>query len=105
MISTRPGPSCQHVSEYVTHLDSYQELAFIPVKACLIVVMNGFRGTSPSRSCSSFNVRCKTEGVHESAEDVQRTEDIAEMVWAGTKWCYDGYVKIMDEKTYIVGRA
>jgi len=66
IISTRPGPS------------------FIPVKACLIVVMNGFRGTSPSRSCSSFNVRCRMEGDHESAEsnrDVRRMEDIAEMVW------------------------
>jgi len=70
IISTRPGPS------------------FIPVKACLIVVMNDFRGIS-SRFCSSFNVRRRTEGVHESAEsnrDVQRMEDIAEMVrdrWSG----------------------
>jgi hypothetical protein len=77
-----------YACEYVTHLNLDQELAFIPVKACLIVVMNGFRGTSSSRFCSSFNVRCRTEGVHESAEsnrDVQSIEDIAEMVWAGNE--------------------
>jgi hypothetical protein len=80
-------PTC--VREYVTYLEPLiQELAFIPVKACLIVVINGFRGTSPSRCCSSFNVRCRMEGDHESVEsnrDVRKMEDIAEMVWAETK--------------------